>query len=285
MRNRLWFLKLATALLYFGALLAGLMGQGWGMVLAFLAVFLVWSVILQPHLWPSRVSDLAQLQAMVPLAALIATQALLVVLCFGIGRGIGGVVGLQPALPGYLPLALSFMAVPLSRMIWNPRVMAQNAGFDPLHDTETPPEDVAQLLAKVMALPDSVTEADVQPLLAAIATKGDPLEIRQALSAARAKKRLTRAGRLVLILHSTDAQVCALMRGSRYAALGFAAAGQDARLLDLFARRCAAVLEQAPELATDCPKAIEVTRAARGLDSGALKHLAALLENASSHFP
>ena len=121
MRNRLWFLKLATALLYFGALLAGLMGQGWGMVLAFLAVFLVWSVILQPHLWPSRVSDLAQLQAMVPLASLIATQALLVVLCFGIGRGIGGVVGLQPALPGNGLGQLGDGEVPVSGAAGGPR--------------------------------------------------------------------------------------------------------------------------------------------------------------------
>ena len=73
MQGRLRFLKAATALLYFGALLAGLMGQGWGMVLAFLAVFLAWSMILRPQLWPSRPADLAQSQALV---ALIVTQAM-----------------------------------------------------------------------------------------------------------------------------------------------------------------------------------------------------------------
>ena len=96
------------------------------MVLAFLAVFVLWSVILRPNLWPSRPADLAQSEAVVALAALIATQALLVILCFGIGRGIGGVMALQPALPDLLPLTLSFLAVPLSRMIWNPLVMAEN---------------------------------------------------------------------------------------------------------------------------------------------------------------
>jgi len=76
MQGRLRFLTAATALLYFGALLAGLMGQGWGMVLAFLAVFLAWSMILRPQLWPSRPADLAQSQALVALAAPPAPRAM-----------------------------------------------------------------------------------------------------------------------------------------------------------------------------------------------------------------
>ena len=278
MQGRLRFLKAATALLYFGALLAGLMGQGWGMVLAFLAVFLAWSMILRPQLWPSRPADLAQSQALVALAALIVTQALLVVLCFGIGRGIGGVMGLQPALPDYLPLALSFVAVPLSRLIWNPAVMEKTAGFDPVQGMMLPPIDtVVGMVAQVIALPDHVTEAEVQPLLDAIAGKSDALAVRQALNAAQAKRRLTRAGRLLLILHATDAQVCTQLRGSRYPALAFAAAGQDADLLQVFARRCAEVLMVAPELAADCPKPEQVTRAARASGNAAMQRLAGLL--------
>ena len=141
------------------------------------------------------------------------------------------------------------------------------------------------MLAEVMALPDSVTEVDVQPLLDAIAARGDPLQIRQALSAAQAKRRLTRAGRLVLILHGTDAQVCALMRGSRYPALAFGAAGQDAGLLEVFARRCVEVLLVAPELATDCPKAEEVVQAARMSGDGSMQRLAGLLAKGSSPGP
>lgn len=274
MQGRLRLLKAATALLYFGALLAGLMGQGWGMVLAFLAVFLAWSMILRPQLWPSRPADLAQSQAMVALAALIATQALLVVLCFGIGRGMGRVMGLEPALPAYLPLALSFVAVPLSRLIWNPAVMEKTAGFDPVQGMTLPVDTVASMLAQVMALPDPVTEAEVQPLLDAIADKGDALAIRQALNDAQSKRRLTRAGRLLLILHATDAQVCAQLRGSRYPALAFAAAGQDAGLLQIFARRCAEVLLVAPDLAADCPKPDQVSRAARTSGDAAMQRLA-----------
>lgn len=283
MQRRLRLLKAATALLYFGALLAGLIGQGWAMVPAFVVVFLLWSVVLRPHLWPTRLADLVQSQALVALAALVATQVLLVILCFAIGRGIGGVLGLQPDMPVYLPLVLSCLAVPLSRLIWNPSVQAQTVGSGPLHGSSMDPaaHQVPGMLAQVMALPDTVTEADVLPLLQAMARRGDALEIRQALGATQAKRRLTRAGRMLLILHATDPQVCALMRGSRYPALAYAAAGQDAALLALFARRCALVLAENCAIAADCPGADEVARAAQVAGGSAaapvLQQLAALL--------
>ena len=75
-------------MLYFGPLLAGLMGQGWGQVAVFVVIYLLWSAILRPHLWPARIGDLTRTDALVPLASLVATQALLVVLCFAIGRGL-----------------------------------------------------------------------------------------------------------------------------------------------------------------------------------------------------
>ena len=51
MHNRLRLLRLITALLYSGPLLAGLMGQGWAMVAAFACVFVIFSVVLHPEHW------------------------------------------------------------------------------------------------------------------------------------------------------------------------------------------------------------------------------------------
>ncbi len=59
------------------------------------------------------------------------------------------------------------------------------------------------------------------------------------------------------------------MRGSRYLALAYATAGQDAGLLDLFTRRCAVVLDDNPAAAADCPRADEVVRAARAAGESA----------------
>ena len=102
------------------------------MIPLFTAIFVLWSVIIRPHLWPTSLRDLAKPEAIVALAALAATQILLVALCFAIGRGAGGVMGLRLSLPFYWPAALSFVAIPLSRLVWNPEQTADLAGFDPL---------------------------------------------------------------------------------------------------------------------------------------------------------
>ena len=132
MQNRLRLLQAATAVLYLGPLVAGLAGRGWAMIPLFTAIFVLWSVIIRPHLWPTSLRDLAKPEAIVALAALAATQILLVALCFAIGRGAGGVMGLRLSLPFYWPAALSFVAIPLSRLVWNPEQTADLAGFDPL---------------------------------------------------------------------------------------------------------------------------------------------------------
>ena len=268
MHNRLRLLRVFTALLYFGPALAGLMGQGWGMVLAFAALFLLWSVILRPHLWPTKMSDLRRSLAAVALAALVATQLLLVIVCFGLGRGIGGVLALKPDLPAFLPLALSFLALPLSRMIWNPRAMADTAGLIPILPRRVPSGDdpsapVAEMLAQVMALPEDVAEDDVQAHLTAISAHLDPVVIRPALGDAIAGGMATRACRKALIVHATDPEIGGLLAGTAYPAQAFAAAGQDADLLGLFARRCNLALEDEPDLAADCPSAAVLAQAAR----------------------
>ena len=211
------------------------MGQGWVMVLAFAAVFLVWSMIIRPQLWPRSLSDLGRSEAFVALAALVTTQLLLVILLFAVARGIGGVLDLKPALPAYLPLALSFLAVPVSRLIWNPGVMARNVGFDPLlHDVAVATDDPAalagEMLAQVMALPDDVAEDEVQNHLTAISAHLDPVLIRRTLGDAISAGMASRAGLKALIVHATDPAISDLMSGSRYPAQAFAAAGRDAEL-------------------------------------------------------
>ena len=137
------------------------------------------------------------------------------------------------------------------------------------------------MLAEVMALPDDVTEDDVQPLMTAIAVQGDPAAIRQVLAAALNKRHLSRAGRMGMILHATDPTVSALMSGTGYLAQAFAAAGQDGPLLTLYAGRCGLILAEDPELAVDCPDGKTVAKAAKagGADGAPVLHrLVGLLE-------
>lgn len=121
-----------TALLYIGPLLAGLAGDGWAEVPVFTAIFLLWQIILRPNLWPRTAPEWLTGSALLALVARGALLTLLVAICFGIGRGIGGVLGYLPNLPAMLPIGLSFLAIPLGRMIWNPAISEET---DPVLDT------------------------------------------------------------------------------------------------------------------------------------------------------
>jgi hypothetical protein len=120
MENRRRFLMAANALLYFGPLLAGLGGFGWGFVAVFTLFFVLWLIILQPMEFPINRAEWLSADAWVAVSARAAVQLLLVVVLFGIGRGIGGILGAIPAFPVMLPLAISFLSIPLARMIWDP---------------------------------------------------------------------------------------------------------------------------------------------------------------------
>lgn len=115
MLNRITALRLATALLYFGPLLAGLSGAGWAFIPIFVVLFVLWLLFLHPELSTSR-EWLALLER-------AAVQALLVAILFGIGRGLGGVTGLQLPLPVWLTVMFSVAAIILGRIICNPAAL------------------------------------------------------------------------------------------------------------------------------------------------------------------
>lgn len=120
MENRRRFMMLANALLYIGPLLAGLGGFGWGLIPLFTLIFVVWLIVLQPMEFPVNKAEWQQSDAWVAVAARASVQLLLVVVLFGIGRGIGGILGTMTGFSIMLPLAISFLSIPLARMIWDP---------------------------------------------------------------------------------------------------------------------------------------------------------------------
>ncbi len=267
MTTRLRLLQGATALLYMGPLLAGLSGHGWAMVLPFVAIFTLWSVILRPHLWPTP-DQVRRPEALVALASLLATQALLVVICFAFGRGFGGVMGLRVALPFWFPAALSFLSVPLSRLTW-PK---PSQDFDPLaHRLGTAaPEGPGPLMTALTRLPDTASELQLQAHL--MASRADPQDLREALAAAPGPV-FARAR----VIQATDPEMAAFFAGSRYAASLFPPTPED---LSLYATRALRVLEDDPTLAADFPPPAAL-RAAMAQDPAAalaLGRLAGLIE-------
>jgi hypothetical protein len=115
MLNRISALRLATALLYFGPLLAGLSGAGWAFLPIFVVLFVLWVLFLHP--------ELSAAPEWLPLLERAAAQALLVAILFGVGRGLGGVNGLQVPLPVWLTVMFSVAAIFLGRIICNPAAL------------------------------------------------------------------------------------------------------------------------------------------------------------------
>ena len=120
METRRRFMMAANALLYSGPLLAGLGGFGWGLIPVFTAIFVLWLIILQPFEFPINKAEWLTAGAWVAVAARAAVQLLLVVALFAVGRGIGGILGAMTGFSNVLPVALSFLSIPLARMIWDP---------------------------------------------------------------------------------------------------------------------------------------------------------------------
>lgn len=124
----------ATALLYLGPLLAGLAGFGWALVPGFLAIFLTYLFVIRRSLFPRKMADWGRFDALLPLISQSFVQLLLIVVCFGIGRGLGGVVGALPPFSALWTLAVSFLAVPLCRFL----AIQQLPGEGPPNDPAKP---------------------------------------------------------------------------------------------------------------------------------------------------
>lgn len=115
LKTRLFMI--CTGMLYFGAMLAGMAGYGWGVIAAFVGVFFGWLLLLSPDMFPTTLTGWIRGENVLRNTVRLAVQLALVVFCFALGRGVGGVAGMLPALPLAATLGLSFLALPAARLI------------------------------------------------------------------------------------------------------------------------------------------------------------------------
>lgn len=280
MQNRMRLLMAATALLYLGPLLAGLGGFGWATVPLFLALFLLWLFILRPQQWPRSLHDwLSRYEPWAVLGSTAAVQLLLVLLLFGLGRGIGGALGFAPLYGASLPLAVSFLAIPLARLIWDPwkyqqlnafldEAIHQTQGTDPSPASEDPLEFARRLIAPLAALPDTADAREVARHLLALAPHAEPGAIRTALMERHLAGEASQAESLALLLHATDPELIETVPGDG-PTLALALLPKDPAILALFARRLAAALMANPELWGKSPSVEHLQDLAAEFDNSA----------------
>jgi hypothetical protein len=282
MRARL--LKGATSLLYFGPLLAGLGGFGWTMVPSFVAIFVLWQMIVRPHNWPTSLAELGKSELWVGVAAQVAVQALLVVVCFGIGRGLGGAVGTLPLYDPALPLSVSFLSIPICRLLWNPW---KGDSFELLSEANEPNQaqeaPSSQMLADRLLQPlqdmnGRISTSDALRHLGAMAEHVDHAALRDALIARVVNGNASEAIRTVLVVQTTDPVLMDLLdEGSLTQVLHVLP--EDEALIDLFTTRVRAAIAADGDLVACLPADLALNAAAKRLGeewSDALRSLSAL---------
>lgn len=267
MPNRMRLLKGATALLYIGPLFAGICGFGWGLVLPFTAIFVVWLMILRPEQWPASPEEWLTGRAWLAALAQVLSQVALVAVLFGVGRGIGAVAGVLPVVNPVLPLSVSFLAIPICRMLWDARAAADQGIFldDEAAAAHLPrvAAEAGNAVTPLLNLPDDAPDSRVSEAVARIlgGTGGD-VRLKALTAALSNPARSHAALRRALVMWATEPEIIAPGRVPHAAASAFAIAEGNPDLLRLFVPRALALVAAFPFRAQGFPTAARLRQAA-----------------------
>lgn len=285
MQTRLRLLKAATALLYLGPLLAGISGMGLGVIAPFVGIFLVWLFVLRPEQWPATAEEWLTSHAVWAVLAQVLSQILLVAVLLGVGRGIGALAGFLPVLNPALPLALSSLAIPLCRSLWDaPEAADQGIFLDEAAAAAQAPRALAKAgaaVAQLLTLPDDAPDVLVGDAVdQALAVANPALRINGLAAALANPHRSHAALRQALVLWLSEPEVVALGFVPQGMANAFAITAGNGDLLRLYIPRALALVTAFPDRAHDFPTPDQLRQAAASDAAGDLPaHLRADLRD------
>lgn len=270
MNFRLRAVKSLAALLYVGPLLAGIGGLGPVMIAPFVAIFLVWLVVLRPEQWPATASEWRTPAAWGAALSQILSQTLLVAVLLAIGRGLGAMAEVPPVVGPFFPLALSFLAIPLCRSLWDANEAALSGVFlDDEAQAAHAPRAAANAAAAVVSLlnlPDDIDDGLAADAVnrTVMASDGAHLRLKALCAALHRPDRSHAALRRALVVWATEPEVVAAGRVSGTMAAAFEIAGQNADLLRLYLPRALALIAAFPARVADFPAPDQIHRVAEG---------------------
>ena len=197
-------------------------------------------------------------------------------------------MGVMPEIPLMLPVAVSFLSIPLARMLWDPwRADAGEVVLDealarleaeedpaPADDLKRRIEIAARMVAALDRLPAEAAPELLADHLHAMATQTSHEALRVALMDPIYDGSATAVVRRAAAVHATEPAVVDGLHGSTYPLAVFRALS-DGPTLGLFARRCADLVAQRPDRLGDCPDPEDVMALAARVP-GAAAELAAL---------
>lgn len=288
MLTRMRLVKGATALLYIGPLIAGLCGFGWGMVAPFTGIFVVWLMVLRPEQWPSSPEEWLSGQSWLAAVAQVLSQIVLVAVLFGVGSGIGGLAGIgSVSVNPMLPLSMSFVSIPLCRMLWDANEAASQGYFldeeAEFAYADNAAGQAASSIVPLLNLPDAAPDtAVVQAVANALDVPAAELRLNAVTAALSHPNRSHAALRRALVLWATEPEIVAPGSVSGSMACAFSIAGGNFDLLRLYVPRAMALIAAFPNRASDFPdpaRLIEVAEAEAVPPSDLPAHLQADLRD------
>jgi hypothetical protein len=258
MPTRLRLLKGATALLYVGPLFAGISGFGWGLVAPFVGIFIVWLMVLRPEQWPVAPQEWLTLPAWLSALTQLLSQILLVTVLLAVGRGIGAVAGFLPMVNPIFPLAVSFMAIPICRMLWDANEAADQGIFldDEAEAAQAPraASQAASAIVPLLNLPDAAPDAEVDAMVARVMNVPSAALRLRALTAALAHPDRSHAAlRRALVVWASEPEVVAPGLVPQAMEQAFSVAERNADLLRLYVPRAIALIAAFPDRASGFP--------------------------------
>ncbi len=279
---RLRLLKGATALLYIGPMFAGISGMGLGVLAPFVAIFVVWLLVLRPEQWPTTPDEWLTPAAFGAVLTLVLSQILLVCVLLGIGRGIGAVAGFLPVVNPLFPLAVSFIAIPLCRVLWDARAAADQGVFldDEAAAAEAPRAlaEAGAAIVPLLNLADNASDGEVNTAMSrALSVMGAGLRLDALVAALARPSRSHAALRRALVLWSSEPEIVAAGSVPSGMANAFALTGGDGDLMRLYVPRALALISAFPDRVGDFPSATQLRRAAKDAGSDPASDLPAHL--------
>lgn len=268
MLTRMRLVKGATALLYIGPLIAGLCGFGWSMAAPFIGIFVVWLMILRPEQWPSTPEEWLTAPAWLAALAQVLSQVVLVAVLFGVGRGLGGLADIGAVnVSSMLPLSISFLSIPLCRMLWDADEAASQ-GYYLDEEAEFAYADnaagqAATAIVPLLNLPDTAPDALVARAVAtALDVPAAELRLNALTAALSHPNRSHAALRQALVVWATEPEIVAPALVSGSMASAFSIAGGNFDLLRLYVPRAMALIGAFPNRAADFPHPTALIEAA-----------------------
>lgn len=266
---RLRTLKVLAVLLYVGPLFAGVAGHELSSIPPFIAIFVVWLLVLRPEQWPSTTEEWATATAWGASLTIVLSQAALVCVLLAVGRGIGAVAGVEIKLDPILPLAVSFFSIPACRMLWDSTEAAMAGVFlDEEAKAAHAPRAASLAAASIIPLlnlPDDFTDSLTADAVAKVMEpSGSELRLKALVAALSSPDRSHASLRRAVMLWATEPEVVAPGEVSGAMANAFEITGKDIDILRLYVPRALALIAAFPNRADGFPSPERLRKTAEG---------------------